>query len=57
MKMMTEKERETTRERVGERGEGERDTKHLCSCANPFQDHKRLPVPRSKQALSRRLQV
>ena len=35
----------------------ERDTKHLCSCATDSEDHNRLPVPRSKQALSRRLQV
>ena len=53
-------DRETERDGKRKRGrdrEGERDTKHLCSCANDSQDHNRLPVPKSKQALSRRLQV
>ena len=69
MNMMTRAEkdgvREGGRERIEERkkrGETERqntdmDPKHLRPCANHFQDHKRLLVPRSKQALSRRLQV
>ena len=47
--------RKKERNRGGDREE--RDTKHSCSCANDSQDHNRLPVPRSKQALSRRLQV
>ena len=70
MKMMTRAEKEGVREREREReterregrkkrGETERqntdmDPKHLCSYANHFQNHKRLLVPRSKQALSRR---
>ena len=56
--------REGDREKRGKekRGETERqntdmDPKHLCLCANHFQDHKRLLVPRYKQALSRRLQI
>ena len=61
-----EGEREGDREKRGKDkkggGETERqntdmDPKHLCSCANNFQDHERLLVPRSKQAISRRLQV
>ena len=50
-----ESDRETERRRKKEREtEGDGDPKHSCSCAN---DYNRLPVPRSKQALSRRLQV
>ena len=72
MKMMTRAEKEEVRESESEketerregrhkRGETERqntdiEPKHLCSCAKHFQDHKRLLVQRSKQALSRRLQ-
>ena len=57
-----ERERETERrEGRKNRGETERqntdmDAKHLCSCANHFRDRKRLLLPRSKQALSRRFQ-
>ena len=66
MEMMTRADKEGERERETERREGRKkrgeterqntdmDLKHLCSCANHFQDHKRLLVPRSKQALSRR---
>ena len=53
---LRETERDGKRKKHMER-QGDRDTKHLCSCANDSQDHNRLPVPRSKQALSRRLQV
>ena len=54
--------RERGRQREEKRGETERqntdmDLKHLCSCANHFQDHKRLLVPRSKQALFKALQT
>ena len=49
--MNEEDERETEREGR------EREPKHSCFCANDSQDHKRLLVPRSKQALSRRLWV
>ena len=51
-----EKEIEKERKRKRDR-EGERDPKTSCSCANDSEDHNRLPVPTSKQALSRRLQV
>ena len=64
MKMMTRAEKEGVRERGRQREEREEkkrrgkntdmEPKHLCSCAKDFQDHKRLLVPRSKQALSRR---
>ena len=50
-------EREEKKGRETERQNTGMDPKHLCSCANHCQDHKRLLVPRSKQALSRRLQV
>ena len=50
-----EKRGETERQR--DRRKTDMDPKHLCFCANHSQDHNRLPVPRSKQALSRRLQV
>ena len=63
MNKEVERERERERER-GERRRGNRkganpdtDPKHLCSCANDSRDHSRLPVPWSKQALSRLLQV
>ena len=57
-----ERAKEREREREGERSNGrDEDTdmvsQHLCSCANHSRDHNRLPVPRSKQALSRRLQA
>ena len=60
MKMMTRAEKEGVRERRRGKGTEENkdmDPKHFCCCANDSQDHNRLPVPRSKQALSRRLQV
>ena len=56
-----EMEMEMERESGEAEGEGEANTdidpRHLCPFANHSRDHNRLPVPRSKQALSRRLQV
>ena len=54
------RKRETERERRGRKKketEGERETPNTYALAKKTQDHNRLPVPRSKQALSRRLQV
>ena len=59
MRRRREKERENSenRENREDTERIKRDTKHLCSCADDSQDHNRLLVPRSKQALSRRLQI
>ena len=50
------KRREGEGEQKRERERGRERPKHLCSCANDSRDHNRLPVPWSKQALSRRFQ-
>ena len=47
-------DRETEKKKGTRRQRGH---KHLCSCANHSEDHNRLPVPRTKPALSKRLQV
>ena len=58
MEREKERETETRRRERKKREERERERKtNSRSCADHSRDHNRLLVPRSKQALSRRLQV